>query len=243
MGFLELFEEKKPIIGMIHLGGGGGEGFRARARLEIGQMYECGLDAVLVEDYFGTAEDVAWTLAYLRDNYPGKIYGVNLLGDFSGSYEAARHYGAAFMQVDSICGHLQPQRDLEYARMIGSLRDGTVSVLGGVRFKYQPVLSGRSVEEDLRLGMERCDAIVVTGAGTGINTELDKIKAFRQVTGSFPLIVGAGLTAETVREQLIYADGAIVGSWFKEEGKAVNPVDPRRLERFMSEVRALRASL
>lgn len=243
MGFLELFEEKKPIIGMIHLGGGGGEGFRARARLEIGQMYECGLDAVLVEDYFGTAEDVAWTLAYLQKNYPGKIYGVNLLGDFSGSYEAARHYGAVFMQADSICGHLQPQRDQEFARMVNALRDGTVSVLGGVRFKYQPVLSGRSVEEDLRLGMERCDAIVVTGAGTGINTELDKIKAFRQVTGSFPLVVGAGLTAETVREQLTYADGAIVGSWFKEEGKAVNPLDPQRVERFMGEVRALRAGL
>ena len=127
--------------------------------------------------------------------------------------------------------------------MVNALRDGTVSVLGGVRFKYQPVLSGRSVEEDLRLGMERCDAIVVTGAGTGINTELDKIKAFRQVTGSFPLVVGAGLTAETVREQLTYADGAIVGSWFKEEGKAVNPLDPQRVERFMGEVRALRAGL
>ncbi len=243
MGFLELFEEKKPIIGMIHLGGGGGDGFRARAMLEIGQMYERGLDAVLVEDYFGTAEDVAWTLDYLQKNYPRKIYGVNLLGDFKGSYEMARRYGAAFMQVDSICGHLQPQRDEEYARMIGALRDGSVFVLGGVRFKYQPVLSGRSLEEDLRLGMERCDAIVVTGTGTGISTELDKIKAFRAVTGDFPLLVGAGMTARTAREQLSWSDGAIVGSWFKEGGNAVNPVDPDRVGRFMDEVRSLRASL
>ncbi len=243
MSFLDIFDVKKPIIGMLHLGGGTREEIRERAVLEIGQMYGAGVDAVLVENYFGSAADVEWALGYLRENCPGRVYGVNLLGDFAGSYAMAKQYGAAFMQADSVCGHLPPHRDEAYANMIGSVRDGAVYVLGGVRFKYQPVLSGRSVEEDLRLGMERCDAIVVTGEGTGMNTDIEKIKAFRAVTGSFPLVVGAGMTAETAREQLMNSDGAIVGSWFKEKGQAQNPVDPDRVSRFMDVVRSLRAEL
>ena len=53
-------------------------------------------------------------------------------------------------------------------------------LLGGVRFKYQPVHSGRTLEEDLRIGMERCDAIVCTGEGTGIPTPLGKVEEFVQ---------------------------------------------------------------
>ena len=109
-----------------------------------------------------------------------------------------------------------------------------IFLLGGVRFKYQPVASGRTLEEDLKIGMERCDAVVVTGAGTGISTELDKIKAFRAILGDFPLIVGAGMTAETAAEQLFYSDGAIVGSYFKEGGYTEYPVDEMRVKTFMT---------
>ena len=113
-------------------------------------------------------------------------------------------------------------------------------LLGGVRFKYQPVRSGRSVEQDLMLGKQRCDAVVVTGAGTGINTELEKIRLFREVLGDFPLIVGAGMTEENFREQLSIADGAIIGSWFKRDGITEAPVDPERVRRFMEIVREMR---
>ena len=96
----------------------------------------------------------------------------------------------------------------------------------------------RSLEEDLKLGMERCDAIVVTGAGTGINTDLEKIKTFRSILGDFPLIVGAGMTADTAQEQLAYSDGAIVGSYFKEFGEAEYPVDEERVKEFICKARA-----
>ena len=64
------------------------------------------------------------------------------------------------------------------------------AVLGGVCFKYQPVCSGRTLEEDLQLGMQRCDAIVVTGEDTGRPTPPDKLYAFREIVGDFPLVVG-----------------------------------------------------
>ena len=242
MRFEDIFKAKKAVIGMIHLAGLTSEKIFEQAKREIAQMYAAGVDAVLVENYFGSTDDVIRVLAYLQENYPDQVYGVNILGDFARSYELAQRYGRSFMQVDSICGNLNPTADRKYAEMIAKTRENgkPVFVLGGVRFKYQPVRSGRSLEEDLRLGMERCDAIVVTGSGTGVNTDIEKIKTFRQILGDFPLIVGAGMTAETCQEQLSVSNGAIVGSYFKKDGRTEQAVDPQRLDTFMEQVQAIR---
>ena len=242
MTFKEVFAAEKPIIGMLHLRGYGREEVLRIAREEIETMIRCGVDAVLVENYFGDKLDVIAVLEMLKAEYTGKVvYGVNVLGDFEASCELAHRYGAKFMQVDTVCGHLKPNRDAAYADMIAQVRKKyPVFVLGGVRFKYQPVLSGRSLEEDLTIGMTRCDAIVVTGEGTGMDTDIEKIRAFRSIMGDFPLIVGAGMTPESVAEQLAIADGGIVGSYFKYEGQAHNPMEEKRVIRFMNSVQALR---
>lgn len=230
----EVFGAEKPIIGMLHLSGYGREKVLENAKREIDIMYRSGVHAVLVENYFGDRVDVENALKLLQKEYPHKVYGVNMLGFPEMAFDLARKYGARFVQMDSVCGHLEPSYERPFLKKLDAMRgDGDIFLLGGVRFKYQPVRSGRSLEEDLRLGMERCDAIVVTGAGTGVSTDLEKIKTFRSVLGDFPLIVGAGMTAETAQEQLTYSDGAIVGSDFKEYGKAEYPVDEARVKEFM----------
>jgi predicted TIM-barrel enzyme len=90
--------------------------------------------------------------------------------------------------------------------------------------------------------MTRCDAIVVTGSATGGETEMDKIKKFREVNGDFPLIVRAGLdpTRWTFDQALAVADGGIVGSWFKVGHEARGDVDPGFVRTFMDKVKALR---
>ena len=230
----EVFGVDKPIIGMLHLSGYGREKVLENAKREIEIMYRSGVNAVLVENYFGDRVDVENALKYLQEAYPDKVYGINMLGFPEMAFDLARKYGAKFVQMDSVCGHLEPNYEKPFLKKLEAMRgDGDIFLLGGVRFKYQPVRSGRSLEEDLKLGMERCDAIVVTGAGTGISTDLEKIKTFRSILGDFPLIVGAGMTAETAQEQLACSDGAIVGSYFKEYGEAEYPVDEERVKLFM----------
>ena len=75
------------------------------------------------------------------------------------------------------------------------------------------------------------------GAGTGIETKLEKIKRFRDALGDFPLIVGAGVTAETAAQQLAYSDGAIVGTGFKELGITEYPVDEEQVKKLMHNAR------
>ncbi|MDR0615377.1 MAG: hypothetical protein LBG29_01085 [Synergistaceae bacterium] len=229
---------------MLHLKGDSRDDIFGRAVREIGIMERAGVDAVVVEDYFGDKDDVRRVLEYLHREHQGGIrYGVNVLDEFALSYELAAEHGASFMQVDSVSGHLRVEDDPAYGEMIASYRGkGGVLVLGGVRFKYQPYLSGRTLEDDIRIGMGRCDVLVVTGDGTGMETSPCKIREFRKIAGGFPLFIGAGITLESCAEQMRLGDGAIVGSFFKADGDARNEIDPERVKSFMDEVRRVRAS-
>lgn len=206
----------KPIIAMLHLMGGTPEKVLDLAKRETDIYFANGVDAVLVENYFGTVNDCERVLEYLCQNMPDKLYGVNILGDYRLAFRLAKKYKADFVQIDSVCGHLPPEQDENYAgELIAAKKDMPFQVLGGLRFKYQPIRSGRTLEEDAELAKLRCEAIVTTGEGTGIDCPTDKLKEFRAVLSGFPLIVGAGVTAENVRDKLEYSDGAIIGSWFK----------------------------
>ncbi|MBQ4486431.1 MAG: membrane biogenesis protein [Oscillospiraceae bacterium] len=244
-----VFHQRKPVIAMIHLNGEGKAQVQERAKREIEQLYSCGADALLAENYFGSVDDVEWALDYLHTNYPEHIYGVNLLGDYETGFVLAENYGGKIIQIDSVCGHLPVGPDANnitqdggFEKHLRRLRSRyPIFLMGGVRFKYQPVRSGRSAKEDLLLGKERCDAVVVTGAKTAVKTDMAKILSFREILGDSPLFVGAGMTADNCREQLSVADGAIVGSWFKVDGVTGNPVDPERVRMFMDVVREIRA--
>lgn len=230
MKYEALFKGRKPLLGMIHTGRMQGEDMleTAKSEIEIYLRYDM---YPLVENYFGYSSDCEKVLAWLHENHPKAVYGVNILGDPYEAFRMAKTYGAKFIQMDSVCGHLEPEKDEVFADELKALRKTCeVVLLGGVRFKYQPVLSDRSLKEDLLLGRNRCDAIVCTGEGTGISTPFSKVERFKEVLGDFPVIVGAGVTLDTIQETFRLADGAIVGSWFKDKHKANNPVNEQYVE-------------
>lgn len=237
----EIFGSEKPIIGMLHLKGSSDEEVMENARYEMKLLLENKVDAVLVENYFGSPAQVEMLLKYLKENY-GKIhYGVNLLHNDELAFELAEKYDAKFIQLDSVAGHLEIGEDIKFHEFITKARKKCKAfILGGVRFKYQPYKSGRPMEEDLKIGMSRCDAIVVTGDATGQETDLDKIKTFRRMIGNYPLFVGAGMTPENAAIQMEYVDGAIVGSYFKDNYKDVGNICKEHIVEFMSVMEQIR---
>lgn len=238
MTYRELFGNQKPVMAMLHLKGDSEEDMLRRAKREARCYLENGVEALLVENYFGSAQDCEAVLAWLQQEHPQVVYGVNILGDYAKAFELAGRYNARFLQIDSVCGHLKPAADEKYAAALNECRARSQAVvLGGVRFKYQAVNSGRTVEEDLRLGMQRCDAIVVTGEGTGQVTPMEKVRQFRETLADFPLVLGAGVKPDTLRDTLAYCDGAIVGSYFKEEHRDYGDVYAPHVEAFMAEKR------
>ena len=198
---------------------------------------------MIVEDYFGDSDDVRAGLELLSQK-GGFTLGVNVLDNWELSWQYAKEYGAKFIQVDSVAGHLTAEEDKPYGEMIERYMDeGGMYVIGGVRFKYKPVLSGNDVATDLKIGMKRCHAIAVTGEGTGMDSPTQKIIDFRKVVGDFPLIVAAGMSADTVFEKLSLADAAIVGSTFKDTRKDTGDVYGPHVKEFMEKVYELRATL
>ena len=108
MKYSELFADKKPILAMIHLKGETRQDKLELAKKEIEIYYKNNIDAVIVEDYFGSKHDAEKVLEYLQKNLPDKIYGVNILNNFHRSFELAVLHGCKFIQVDSAAGHLPP---------------------------------------------------------------------------------------------------------------------------------------
>lgn len=239
--FEAVFGGCKPILGMIHLKTDGTATMIERAKKEIDLLLLNDVTAVVIENYFGSEEDVEIVLDYLQHERRDVVYGVNMLDNDARGFEAAAKYNAKFIQLDSVAGHLTPEEDYIFAKTMEEWKRNTKAlVLGGVRFKYQPYKSGRSLKEDLRLGMERCDAIVVTGDGTGLPTAIEKIQSFRGFIGDFPLIVGAGMTPESCFEQLSLADGAIVGSYFKDTYKDDGDMSAQHIRALMETVEGMR---
>ena len=236
--------KEKPIIAMLHLKGSSNEEIMERMIKETEIYYRNGVDAVLVENYFGNTDHCIQGLEYLHKNMPDRIYGVNILGDYRKAFELAGKYNVDFIQIDSVCGHLPPGLDSVYGDELMSLmKDRTFQVLGGLRFKYQPIRSGRTLEKDAELARQRCDAVVTTGEGTGKDCPSEKLFQFRTVLKEFPLIVGAGVTSGNVCEKLKYADGVIIGSWLKEGHIDYGDVCEEYVKEFMDKVMEYRASL
>lgn len=224
---------------MIHLGGGPRD-VLSLALEEVRILSDAGIDGIIVENYFGTIEDVHAVMAALGDVDLKCRIGINILGDTEAAFEIADRYRADFIQIDGVSGHLPPSRDDAYAAWLAERRERSdAAILGGVRFKYMPVLSGRSEAEDVSIGRDRCDAVVVTSDATGQETDIEKIRRFREVLGTdHPLLIGAGLTPANVAEQFAIADGGIVGSWLKHDHRDTGRISPRHVEIFLEAARS-----
>ncbi len=225
----------KPVIGMIHLSGG--ESTRIERALEELTIYEeQGINGAIIENYHGSDQDVATVLDIVSKRRTRLILGVNILpNEFDLAFTLAKRYGAGFIQIDYVAGRYSGGEEIDvadYQEKRRSFQD--ILVLGGVWPKYYAPIEGSNLEDDVREGIQRADALVVTGEGTGKETPLEKIKSFRRVAGDqFPLIVGAGATPTNIVDALQIADGVIVGSYLKRDEITRYPVDRQRVQEFM----------
>lgn len=236
------FRNDKAIIGMLHLKGNGDDDTFERAVREFEIYRDEGVDAVMVETYFGTYTQAQRVLSYLQKNADGVTYGVNCLNVDAMGFELADQYGCDFLQIDSVVGHVKPrdEESIDAFFKMYQKRYPSLFLMGGVRFKYQPLLSEKSLEEDLFTAMERCDGICVTQNATGEETDMEKINSFRDIIGSFPLYVCSGVRKDNVYSQLSVADGAVVGSYFKDNYRDDGDVCALHVRELMDEVKKLR---
>lgn len=183
--------------------------------------------------------------AAVRDRFPEVPLGINVLrNDGRAALAVAAAVGAQFIRVNVLCGVRVADQGLIQGIAHDLLRDRaalgpvarTVRVLADVDVKHSvalaPVPIESEVEDTLRRGL--ADGLIVSGTGTGKVTDPAHVARVKQAAGpAIPVFVGSGAGERTLAAHLPQADGFIIGTAFKVDGVATNPVDVERVRRLM----------
>lgn len=218
-----------------------------RARSDASVLSVAGVDAILVEN-FGDApfypDDVppatiaAMTaaVAAIREVTDLPI-GINVLrNDAAAALAIAAATGAAFIRVNVHTGGMHTDQGWVRGRAHETLRlrealAPDVAILADIMVKHATPPAGLTLEAAARDAWERglADALIVSGDATGQATDLEQVDRVRAAVTDAPVIVGSGITAESIGEALDRARAVIVGSALQDGGVAGRPADPDRV--------------
>jgi membrane complex biogenesis BtpA family protein len=254
----------KALIGMVHLlplpgsprWGGEMSAVIQRAVEDAVAMEAGGMSGLLVENYGDapftagrveapTVAAMAVVIAEIRRAVALPV-GVNVLkSDSRSALAIAVATGARFIRVNVHTGVVVADQGLVHSDAYSTLRErrllGTdVRIFADVQAKHGRPLVPVELEQEAKDSVSRglADALIVSGKATGEETPIEEVKRVRSAVPSVPLLVGSGVTPESVADLLSVADGAIVGTFLKRDGKLANPVDPDRVRRLVEAARA-----
>ncbi len=243
------FDNKKPIIGMVHcLALPGTPNFCGDMKKVTSQAVEdaitlekAGMDAIIIENMgdatFGTTLDIeqscalAAISAVVAQNVSIPIGIDAAMNDYATAFSIAKAVDADFIRipvfvdtVEFFGGIIQPcaREALKFRKNLDATH---VKILADIQVKHTHMLLPHVTVEDSAKAAEACgaDAIIVTGTHIGAETPIEMIKRVKQVT-KLPVIAGSGVKTANIKEQMKIADGAIVGSSLKVGGILENPI-------------------
>lgn len=262
----ELFGVSKPVIAMAHLPAlpgtprydeARGMNFIVeRVRQDLEHLLAGGVDAVLFcnEDdrpyalRVGIEIVAAMTRVVTECRPTDRPFGVNVMWDPQASLAIAHATGAAFVRevftgaYESDMGLWSPDAAaaLRYRRNIGA---GQVRVFMNIVPEFASPLGTRPVAARARSAAvsSLADALLIAGPLAGAAPDYSWIKEAKEAVGQeMPVLLNTGARPDNIARYFEVADGVIVGSWLKLDGRTWNPVDPARVRTFMDAVRAAR---
>jgi len=87
------------------------------------------------------------------------------------------------------------------------------------------------------------DALCVSGLTAGTQTSASTLRKVKDAVPDTVVFANTGVRLENLEEQLSIADGAVVGTTFKYDGRFENHIDRHRVKVFMDKVRDFRRNL
>lgn len=263
MNLQQIFNTTQPIIGVVHLlplptsarWGGSLSAVIDRAEQEAVALASGGVNSIIVENFFDApfpknrvdpAVVSAMTTVVSRLSELVSIpIGINVLRNDSLSAMAiASCTGAAFIRVNVLSGVMATDQGviegcahelLRYRRELGS----DVKIVADVLVKHaQPLSSGditTAVHENIDRGL--ADAIILSGIATGSPPSLEDLKLAKAAAGNTPIVIGSGADFRNISDLMQYANGVIVSSSLKRQGKIENSIDPIRVSQFVEAMR------
>ena len=250
-----LFQRGNPLVGMVHVHALPGSprhslplpSILEHAVAEARVYREAGFGAVMIENMHDrpylksrAGPEVVAALSvigYEVKRETGLPCGIQILaGANEAALAAAAAGGLEFIRVEGfVYAHVADEGVMEgcagellrYRESIGAEH---IAILTDIKKKH----SSHAITADVDLPETArtaefflSDGVIVTGTRTGAETNIDDIRKAKDAV-SIPVVVGSGATEKNIRVFLDAADGVIVGSAAKQDGRWENPVDPAR---------------
>lgn len=263
MNLKQIFNTTQPIIGVVHLlplptsarWGGSLNAIIDRAEQEAVALVSGGVDGMIVENFFdapfpksrvdpAVVSAMTTVVSRLMQLVAVPI-GINVLRNDSLSAMAiASCTGAAFIRVNVLSGVMATDQGLiegcayellRYRRELGS----SVKILADVLVKHAQPLSSSDLTTAVGDTIDRglADAIILSGLATGKPPSLEDLQVAKAAAGNIPILVGSGADCNNINSLMQFADGAIVSSSLKRQGKIENSIDPIRVSQFVEAMR------
>ncbi|MCP3918043.1 MAG: BtpA/SgcQ family protein [bacterium] len=252
------------FIGVVHLPptpgspryemDGGVDALLAAAVRDARALRAGGVDAVIVENFGDapffkdavpaeTVATLALALRAVRDEVGEVPVGINVLrNDARAALGLCAAAGADFLRVNVHVGAAATDQGIVEGRASETLRERQrlcpeAALLADVHVKHATPMSREPITRVARDTLARglADAVIVSGAATGDAPDVATLREVREAVGSARVLIGSGLGLDAEAARFLeIADGAIVGTALKRDGRVEEAVDVDR-------VRAMRA--
>ena len=260
MDLKQIFQTDNPIIGVVHLlplptsprWGGNLKAVISRAEQEATALSAGGVDGIIIENFFDApfAKDrvdpaVVSAMTLIVDRLKGMVtlpIGINVLrNDAHSAIAIATCVGVDFIRVNVLTGVMATDQGviegrayelMRYRRELGS----EVGILADVLVKHASPLGTSpnlttAVQDTIQRGL--ADGIILSGWATGNPPSKEDLKLARTAAGDTTVFVGSGANWKNIPDLLSAADGVIVASSLKRNGKIEETIDPIRVSQFV----------
>jgi membrane complex biogenesis BtpA family protein len=259
----QVFKTPNPIIGVVHLlplptsprWGGSLKAIIDRAEQEATALAAGGVDGIIVENFFDApfpkdhvdpAVVSAMTVVIQKLMHMVTLpIGINVLrNDARSAFAIAACVQAQFIRVNVWTGIMATDQGmiegrahelLRYRRELGC----DVKVFADVLVKHARPLSSPNLTMAVQDTIERglADAVILSGWATGNPPSLEDLELASAAANGTPVLIGSGADWENIPTLMTAADGVIVSSSLKRQGKRENSIDPIRVSRFVEATR------
>jgi uncharacterized protein len=265
----KLFGIRKAVIAMAHFPALPGtprydptlsiDQMIARMQKDVKALLDGGVDSIMFcnEDdrpysFHADLEAVAVMTRVVTELRPSdRPFGVDFLWDARAPLAIAKATGAAFIRevvtgvYESDMGLWAPDAAALY-RYRNQIGADDVKVFANITPEFASPLGNRSVAQRAKSAVVSTlvDAILIAGSMAGAEPDFSLVKEAKvAVENSVPVLLNTGARIDNIQQYLSVADGVIVGSSLKIDGKTWNPVDPARVKAFMAKVKEIREDI
>ncbi len=260
------FGVDRPVIGVVHLLPlPGSPGFKGdteevfnRAIHDAVSLVRGGVNGIIVENLgdapFTRGNVMPHVVAFMAvvaerlRNLVDVPIGINVLrNDALSAMGIAAATGASFIRVNVLTGAMVTDQGIiqgdayTLLRYRDQIKADNVAIFADVMVKHAyPLGFGYDIVQAAKdtYGRGGADALIITGSSTGAPASPDDLETLKKHLPHAKILVGSGVTVENLHE-FRCADGFIVGTFFKVDGKTENPVDVERVRELTGRVKKL----